>query len=44
MGLLFALTGAWTVPLVLLLGVVVLQLLLGIAASAYRRPALRRVQ
>ncbi|MGL3805379.1 MFS transporter [Paeniglutamicibacter sp. R2-26] len=43
MGLLFALTGAWTVPLVLLLGVAVLQLLLGIAASANRKPALKRV-
>lgn len=44
MGLLFAFTGAWTVPLVLLLGVVVLQLLLGIAASSYRRSTPQRVR
>lgn len=43
MGLLFALTGSWTVPLTLLVGVAVLQLLLGIAATSYRKPSPQRV-
>lgn len=44
MGLLFALTGSWTVPLALLVVVAVLQLLLCIAASSTRRPTPQIVQ
>ncbi|MBP2373358.1 MFS transporter [Paeniglutamicibacter psychrophenolicus] len=44
MGLLYSLTGSWTVPLVLLIGVTGVMLWLGVVASGYRRAVVQRVQ
>ncbi|KAA0976030.1 MFS transporter [Paeniglutamicibacter gangotriensis] len=43
MGLLYSLTGGWSVPLVLLIVVAGIQLCLGLAASGYRRTTPQRV-
>lgn len=44
MGLLFAATGSWTLPLILLIGIAGIQLCLGIVAASYRKSAPERVQ
>ena len=44
MGLLYSLTGGWSVPLVLLIAVAGVQLCLGLAASGYRRTTVQRVR
>ncbi|MDQ0093375.1 MFS transporter [Paeniglutamicibacter psychrophenolicus] len=43
MGLLYSLTGSWTVPLVLPIGVTGVMLWLGVVASGYRRATVQRV-
>ena len=44
MGLLFAATGSWTLPLILLIGIAGIQLCLGIIAASYRKSTPERVQ
>lgn len=43
MGLLYAASGSWTLPILLLIGVACIQLCLGIAASSYRKSAPERI-
>lgn len=44
MGLLFAATGSWTLPLILLICIAGVQLVLGVVAASYRKTTPERVQ